>query len=220
MNIGRRDTEDDAYRRVRDELTHAEIELRDQRERVAELRRTLPFGTEEVDDYVFHRLDPSSNRPTEVRLSALFEAPDKPLVFYQFMYGGAQKEPCPMCTLWAEGLNGVAHYIRERANFAVVARASVEDLADWAQTRGWNDILLLSSGRSPMKRDFGFENAAGEQMPGVSVFVMTADGPRHFYSASAVVDENEFRGIDLLSPVWHVFDLLPQGRGDWMPSLE
>jgi predicted dithiol-disulfide oxidoreductase (DUF899 family) len=30
--------------------------------------------------------------------------------------------------------------------------------------------------------------------------------------------QGEYRGIDLLSPVWHVLDLLPSGRGDWMPS--
>jgi predicted dithiol-disulfide oxidoreductase (DUF899 family) len=28
------------------------------------------------------------------------------------------------------------------------------------------------------------------------------------------------RGIDLLSPVWHVLDLTPQGRGDWYAELQ
>jgi len=28
----------------------------------------------------------------------------------------------------------------------------------------------------------------------------------------------KIRGIDLLSPVWNVLDLLPAGRGDWEPS--
>jgi predicted dithiol-disulfide oxidoreductase (DUF899 family) len=27
-----------------------------------------------------------------------------------------------------------------------------------------------------------------------------------------------WRGIDLVRPVWHVLDLLPGGRDDWMPS--
>ena len=30
----------------------------------------------------------------------------------------------------------------------------------------------------------------------------------------------EFRGVDLLSPVWNLFDLLPSGRGDWMPGRD
>ena len=29
----------------------------------------------------------------------------------------------------------------------------------------------------------------------------------------------QFRGIDLLSPVWNLLDLTPEGRGDWEPSL-
>jgi predicted dithiol-disulfide oxidoreductase (DUF899 family) len=28
------------------------------------------------------------------------------------------------------------------------------------------------------------------------------------------------RGIDLLSPVWHMLDLTPRGRGDWYASLD
>ena len=30
---------------------------------------------------------------------------------------------------------------------------------------------------------------------------------------------DQFRGIDLLSPVWNLLDLTPKGRGDWEPSL-
>jgi hypothetical protein len=26
------------------------------------------------------------------------------------------------------------------------------------------------------------------------------------------------RGIDLLSPGWNLYDLMPSGRGDWYPS--
>jgi predicted dithiol-disulfide oxidoreductase (DUF899 family) len=28
------------------------------------------------------------------------------------------------------------------------------------------------------------------------------------------------RGIDQLTPVWNLFDLLPSGRGDWYPNYE
>ena len=34
---------------------------------------------------------------------------------------------------------------------------------------------------------------------------------------SADVDQ---RGIDLLSPVWHLLDLTPQGRGEWYGGLD
>jgi predicted dithiol-disulfide oxidoreductase (DUF899 family) len=45
-------------------------------------------------------------------------------------------------------------------------------------------------------------------------------GPRHFYSCHPrMADDIEQRGIDLLSPVWHVLDLAPRGRGDWFAGL-
>lgn len=221
VTIGRLDRESETYRRIREELEGAEIALRDQRERVAELRRKLPLDTE-VEDYRFQEgparlADDGPGR--EVGLSQLFERPDLPLVLYQFMFGNAQKSPCPMCTMWIDGLNGVAHHLRQRANFAVVAQASIDELRRWGRKRGWSNLRLLSSSPSTLKRDLGFEDAGGAQMPGVSVFVRAPGGLRHFYSVSAYLGGGEYRGIDLLCPVWHLLDLLPGGRGDWMPSL-
>jgi predicted dithiol-disulfide oxidoreductase (DUF899 family) len=97
MNPGRLETESADYGKLRDELLEAEIALKDQRERVAALRRKLPFDTE-FQDYEFHEgpadLTKDGPFPT-VRLSELFDDPRKPLVVYQYMYGGAQKRPCP-----------------------------------------------------------------------------------------------------------------------------
>lgn len=55
----------------------------------------------------------------------------------------------------------------------------------------------------------------------VSVFTLGNDGTvRHLYSKGAqMADDRRERGIDLLSPVWHLLDLTPGGRGDWYPSL-
>ena len=43
--------------------------------------------------------------------------------------------------------------------------------------------------------------------------------PAHFYTGGALLASGEWRGMDLLSPLWHYLDLTPQGRGDWMPQL-
>ncbi len=43
---------------------------------------------------------------------------------------------------------------------------------------------------------------------------------KHFYSDSANIRENVNRGIELLSPVWNIFDLTHEGRGDWNAKLE
>ena len=36
------------------------------------------------------------------------ERRELPLVLVHFMFGGQQSEPCPMCTLWADGYDGIA----------------------------------------------------------------------------------------------------------------
>src|SRR4051812_8998402 len=98
--------ESDEYLSKRDELRLAEIELRNQRERVAELRRQLPQGPT-VEDYVFDEipasLDAGDSPVRTVRLSQLFTGPDRSLVLYHFMFGKKQTNPCPMCTAWIDG---------------------------------------------------------------------------------------------------------------------
>ncbi len=53
------------------------------------------------------------------------------------------------------------------------------------------------------------------------MFTRAGDGTvRHVYSKGAqIADDRRERGIDLLSPVGHLLDLTPHGRGDWYPSL-
>ena len=199
------------YRKLRAELTEAEIALRDQRERVAELRRQLPPDTVVQTDYALR------DENGEVRLSALVG--DRPLVLMQFMYGKAQTRPCPLCTLWADGYNGILGHLAQRVDFAVLIAGDVGSFSEYAKSRGWNQLRILSAGDSTLKSDLGFETDDGGQMPGVSVFVRGDDASvRHFYSGGAFFGGDQFRGMDLLSPFWHFLDLTPEGRGDFMPS--
>lgn len=222
MISGRLDIESEAYRSARDKLLEAEIALRDQRERVAALRRKLPLDTR-VEDHIFHEgpADLSLDDPvSETRLSDLIGDSNQPLIVYQYMYGGAQSEPCFMCTMWIDGFNGAAQHIGRNMNIAIVAEAEIDLFRSWGRTRGWHNLRLLSSAGSTFKTDLHFQDAAGRQFSGVSVFSRTPDGsPCHFYSAGAMMGADEFRGIDLLSPVWNLLDLTPMGRGDWLPSL-
>jgi len=215
--------ESETYRKARAELLEAEIALRDHCERVAALRRKLPLETE-VQDYVFEEGPSELEKDgpfNKVRLSGLFADPAKPLVVYQYMYGAAQKSPCPMCTLWIDGFNGVAHHLRQRVNFAVIAEVGIAKLREWGRERGWHQLRLVSSAGSDFKTDLRFQDADGSQHPGLSVFVRSSDGSvRHFYSGSAIMRDNVNRGIDLLSPVWNIFDLTPEGRGDWNAKME
>jgi predicted dithiol-disulfide oxidoreductase (DUF899 family) len=75
MIPGRLESESGGYRRLRDELLEAEIDLKNRRGRVAALRRGLPLDTE-IQDYEFHEgpADLTEYGPfPAVRLSELFE---------------------------------------------------------------------------------------------------------------------------------------------------
>ena len=208
--------ESDDYRYQREELRVAELDLIDHVERVAALRRRLPVDTV-VDDYVF--VDAASGG--HVQLSSLFSTPNRTLVLYHFMYGKAQTEPCPLCTMWIDGYNGAAPHLTQNVDFAVIAAAEPAALNAHASSRGWSNLRLLSAGESTFKYDLGSEEADGAQTEWVSVFTLGGDGTvRHVYSKGAqMADDRRERGIDLLSPVWHLLDLTPGGRGDWYPSL-
>ena len=209
----------------REELRLAEIELMHQRERVAELRRHLPPGPA-VEDYKFIEgpvdLDTGDTPTRTVRLSELFTAAGRPLAIYHLMYGKLQTKPCPMCTAWIDGINGVAHHIAQKVDFAIVAAADPAALRAHARARGWNGLRLLSAGDSTFKYDFGSEDREGKQDSTISVFNRDGEGSvHHFYTAHPWLSpEIKERGIDLMSPIWHALDLTPQGRGDWYAKLE
>jgi predicted dithiol-disulfide oxidoreductase (DUF899 family) len=205
------------YLAQREELRLAEIDLMRQRERVAELRRQLPAGAI-IENYVFEEgpanLDAGDAPVRTVRLSELFTAPDRPLVVYHLMYGKKQTKPCPMCTMWIDGWNGVAHHIAQNADLAVVAAAGVPELRAHARNRGWNRLRLLSCGSNSFRLDLRSEDEQGRQDSSVSVFTKESDGTlRHFDTAHpSMGGDVKERGIDLLTPVYNILDLTPRGR--------
>jgi predicted dithiol-disulfide oxidoreductase (DUF899 family) len=208
--------ETDEYRHRREELRVAELELIDHVERVAALRRGLPADTV-VDDYELVEV----SNGDQVLLSQLFSAPDRALVLYHFMYGKSQTDPCPLCTMWIDGYNAAVPHLSQNIDFAVVAAAEPAAIRAHAALRGWNNLRLISAGDTTFKYDLGSEEADGSQTEWVSVFILDDDGSVvHRYSKGAqMADDRRERGIDLLSPVWHLLDLTPNGRGDWYPSF-
>ena len=212
------------YLAQREQLRLAEIDLMYQRERVAELRRHLPEGAT-VQDYVFEEgprdLDAGDAPVQTVRLSQLFSAPNRALVIYQLMYGKLQTTPCPMCTMWIDGFNGVAQNLAQNVDFVIAAAAEPAALRAHARNRGWRNLRLLSCGDSTFKYDLGSEDKEGNQDSTISVFTRDDSGAiRHFYSAHPrMAEEFDQRGIDLLSPVWNMLDLTPYGRDDWYAEL-
>jgi predicted dithiol-disulfide oxidoreductase (DUF899 family) len=223
--------ESSEYLTKREELRLAEIELVHQSERVAELRRHLPKGAP-IQDYAFEEgprdLSAGDAPVRTTHLGELFTntagkpGPNRSLIIYHLMYGKRQTKPCPMCTAWLDGANGIAHHLAQNLDFAVVAAADLPALRAHARARGWDKLRLLSAGNSTFKYDLGSEDRDGHQDSSISVFTRDADGTvRHFYSAHPrMAPDIKERGIDLLAPIWHFMDLTPQGRGNWYASLD
>jgi predicted dithiol-disulfide oxidoreductase (DUF899 family) len=131
------------------------------------------------------------------------------------MFHPDDAQACPMCSMWVDGFQGVAPHLARHTGFAVVAKAPLAKLRPWGRARGWTRLRLLSSHDSTFNADLGAESPDGAQRPVISVFTRDGDRVRHGYSQSADFIDGAERGIDPLSPVWSVLDLLPGGRGDW-----
>jgi predicted dithiol-disulfide oxidoreductase (DUF899 family) len=198
----------DSYHAAREKLLDAEANLREHVERVAEMRRALPPGPN-VTDYEFF------DGAKRVKLSELF-ADGKPyLVMYHFMYWQDDQEFCPMCSMWVDGWDGIAHHVAQRASIVAATLAPVDVTSAWANKRGWHRIRVLADAGPAFARDTGAEDAEGNPQPTVLVFEKTPEGIRHVYTAHAEFRDG-YRGIDQLCPTWHIFDLLPTGRADWI----
>jgi predicted dithiol-disulfide oxidoreductase (DUF899 family) len=207
------------YIAARRTLAEAEAALRDQVATVAGMRRSLPPGAR-LADYALNEgpLDLDRDGPTRsVSLVDLFGNHDA-LVVYHLMFHPDDDEACPMCSLWVDGLHGVSHHISRRAALAVVGKAPLEKLRTWARHRGWQRLRIVSSYDTTFNTDLHVEGPHGGQWPAVSVFALDGNHVRHVLTQSAEYPDGTARGIDLLSPVWNVFDLLPEGRGEWLPD--
>lgn len=215
------------YRRARNDLLQAEVELRKQIENVAALRRKLPPGGEIPQDYVFEEgtrdlADRTSVR--QVRMSDLFQPGKDSLIFYSFMYGPSMQQPCPMCTSMLDGLHGSVTHATQRINFAIVAKSPIHRIRDFARQRGWINFRILSSAKNSYNHDYHGETSDGDQMPALNVFVRRGQKLFHSYNTELLFVPTEpgqnARHVDLLWPLWNLFDLTPDGRGtDWYPKL-
>jgi predicted dithiol-disulfide oxidoreductase (DUF899 family) len=213
--------EPDEYRRARDELLRAEIELRRQEEAVAAMRRALPPGGEVPEDYRFDGVD------GPVRMSELFGDKDT-LYLYNFMYrpgeqGLALERPCPSCTSIIDAVDGIVRHLEHAIAFAVVAKVPVERFRAWGDERGWRFARLLSSANTTYNRDYNAESEDEMQRPVASVFTKRDGAIRHFWSSELMAAPTEPgeqpRHVDYMWPFWTMQDRTPSGRVDWEPKV-
>jgi predicted dithiol-disulfide oxidoreductase (DUF899 family) len=219
--------ESNDYRQARDELLRAEIGLRRQLEEVAALRRSLPAGGVVPEDYEFEEggkdLD-DAQTVHRVRLSELFVREPASLVVYSFMYGPKMAKACPSCTSILDSLDRTAPHVTQRINLVVVAKSPIERIRAHARARGWRNLRLLSSANNTYNRDYHGETASESQIPALNVFTRRGREIRHFVCTELLFAKTasgqDSRHVDLIWPLWNLFDFTPEGRGrDWHPQL-
>jgi predicted dithiol-disulfide oxidoreductase (DUF899 family) len=232
--------ESDDYRRARNELLQAEIDLRRAIERVAAHRRTLPLGGIVPDDYVFEEARPGG---ASVRFSELFTPGKDTLVVYSFMFprwsgdtrpGPSEGEtarlpleetPCASCTSILDSLDGAARHLSERVNLAAVAKSDPERIRNFADERGWRHLRLLSSRNNSYNLDYHAETPDASQRPILNVFRRDGDRVHHTWATELMTAPREEgmepRHVDLIWPIWNILDMTPEGRagGPNFPSL-
>jgi predicted dithiol-disulfide oxidoreductase (DUF899 family) len=221
--------ETDDYRRARDELLEAEIELRRQIEAVGAQRRRLPLGGEVPSDYSFEESAGDGDTRT-VRLSELFEDGKDTLFLYSFMFipgdaGLPLEVGCPSCTSIIDAVDGEAPHIGQRIGLAVAAKVPIQQFREHARSRGWRNIRLLSSAKTTYNHDYHAESADGRQEPMATLFVRRGGKIHHFWSSELFFagrdPGQDPRHVDFMWPLWSVLDHTPAGRGsDWGPRLE
>jgi predicted dithiol-disulfide oxidoreductase (DUF899 family) len=212
-----------AYRAARDGLLRAEVDLRRRIEAVAALRRRLPLGGPVPEDYVFEEI--SSAEVRRVKLSELFAPGKKSLAVYSFMYGPNMAHACPLCTSMLDSLDGAAAHLAQRISLAVVAKSPIARLHEFARSRGWRNLRLVSSAGNSYNADYHGETPQGAQLPMLNIFALHGGRVRHTYATELLfmpVDKGQSpRHVDSIWPLWNVLDYTREGRGaSWYPSLK
>jgi predicted dithiol-disulfide oxidoreductase (DUF899 family) len=173
------------------------------RKQIADLRQKMreeqaAIEPQEVQDYQFATLN------GKVALSTLFGTKETLIVIHNMGTG------CSSCTLWADGFNGVYPHLRDRAAFVVSSPDAPDEQQAFAADRGWKFPMVSTQGCS-FAEDMGYR-ANGRSMPGVSVFKRQAGKIMR-------VSDTSFSPGDDFCAVWHLFDLMPEGRAGWRPKF-
>jgi predicted dithiol-disulfide oxidoreductase (DUF899 family) len=135
------------------------------------------------------------------------------------------EEACPSCTSIIDAVDGEVPHITRQVNFAVVAKAPIEQFRAHAQARGWRHVRLLSSANTTYNIDYQAEGSDGSQAPIATVFTRRAGKIRHFWSSELMFvpgdSGQDMRHVDFMWPLWTILDRTPDGRGtDFMPQRD
>ena len=151
-----------------------------------------------VHDYTFDSADGPRT------LSSLFGRHEDLFVIHNM------GKSCPYCMLWADGFNGVAGHLQNRAAVAITSPDSVTEQQNLSTSRHWT-LPMYSLGDSSFAKDMGYQNEQGYH-PGVSVFQRSGD-------TITRVATSPFGPGDDYCAIWHLLNLLPDGANGWQPKF-
>lgn len=183
-----------------EKITQLEEQIAKTRREIINLRKSI--ADEEIGDYTLYRADGSG-----VKLDELFGDKDELIIIHNMGKG------CAYCTLWSDGINGIAPHIENRAALALVSPDRPSVMKEFTEGRGWN-FLCLSNNGGDFTKDMGFENELGQPQPGLSTFHKDSSG-KTFRTAYTYFGP----GDDFCS-LWHMFDYLKNGINNWQPKFE
>lgn len=186
-----------SYQETTDQINSHRMQIAELRQKVRALQSSME--PQAVEDYNFQTPD------GPVTLSDLFGDKDTLFVIHNMGTG------CSYCTLWADGFNGVADHLQNRAAFVVSSPDSPGTQATFKASRNWTFRMVSDQGTS-FAEDMGYKGEQG-YMPGVSVF-KKKDG------AIVRVSDTSFGPGDDYCAVWHLFDMIPEGADGWQPQYK
>jgi predicted dithiol-disulfide oxidoreductase (DUF899 family) len=179
------------------EIDQLQKQIDDLKKQLSAARRKVT--PQPVKDYTLTRPD-----GTPVKLSELFGSKPDLLVIHNMGSG------CPYCTVWADGIQSLGDHVLNRTAFVIVSPDEPAKIKEFAASRGWR--LPMASGRgTTFTHDMGYEPEPGQCWPGVSGFRKREDGSM-VRTGKAI-----FGPGDDFCPLWHLFDLLEGGTGNWTP---
>lgn len=182
---------------MNDEIARLTREVEAAKARLREaVQRAAP---EPVEDFEFKRSDGSP-----VRLSALFAGKPDLIIWHNM------GRKCVYCTLWADGLRGIAEHLMNRAGFALSSPDEPAVLKEFSEGRGWTFPRVSVAGTGFL-RAMKFCDAKGDPWPGISAFRM--ENGRILRTGYAY-----FGPGDDFCAVWPALDLLKDGIGGWEPK--
>ena len=150
----------ETWTKARLNLLAEEKALQTARDKVAEMRRDMPWVPVK-EDYRF------TSEKGQVSLPALF-ADHSQLIVQHFMMGDGWDAGCPSCSFWADGFDGtLAHLSARGTAFAAVSSAPLDQITAYRDRMGWTFPWVSCAG-SRFNQDFGvtFEGHGDTTDPG------------------------------------------------------